>query len=138
MERKLIGVDLDGVLSSIALEFCKYYNQMYGENISVSDIKSYRAEEWTGRTKEEIERIFRDTPIFKTVGPIPGSKESVKLLRASGWIIHIVTYRPWYASLTDQTQYWLSEYGYTYDALHFSKVSDKSDYAKSDGIPVFI
>lgn len=138
MSSKLIGVDLDGVLSAIGIEFCKYYNQMYGENISLSDIKSYRAEQWSGKTKEEIDQIFLNTPIFETVSRVSRSKESLELLKVNGWVIHIVTHRPWHASIRDVTEKWLRKNGYVFDALEFSESSDKTSYVKRHGMGIFV
>src|SRR3990172_4764457 len=123
MAGRVIGVDLDGVLASIAVEFCKYYNEKYETNISVSDIKSYKAEEWTGKPKEEIHEIFKATPIFETVEPIVGSVESLETLKANEWIIHVVTHRPWYPALQDLTKQWLRDHGFVFDFLHLSETS---------------
>jgi uncharacterized HAD superfamily protein len=133
-----IGLDLDGVLADIAPAFLKYVEKEYGRTFNLEDITSYDATEWSGLNHDQVRHIFSETDIFKTLAPVPYSIDATRALKAAGWEILIITFRPWHDGLKEETKQWLDNYKYFYDTLHFSEDHDKTEYVHQHNIEVFV
>ncbi|MBI3271556.1 MAG: hypothetical protein HYZ53_21375 [Planctomycetes bacterium] len=137
-QKKKIGVDLDGVLAETAESFLRIMQELHGRRIPIDALRGYDMEEWTGLTTAQVDHIFHETEIFDRAEPMRGAVDGLAALRRGGWEVHIVTYRGWKASLPGLTREWLARHGLAYDALEFTNTADKSRYARTHGLPVFV
>lgn len=135
---KKIGLDLDGVIAATAQEFLRLLEEIHGRHVPFEAIRGYRLEDWTGLSTDQVNHIFRSTPIFERTAPVPGAAEGVRALRAAGWEVHIVTYRAWKAALHDVTRDWLARHDIPYDAIELTRTADKSIYARAHGLSAFV
>lgn len=62
------------------------------------------------------EEMFHDRPLAE---PLPGARQALQKLRASGHIVVIYTARSWGECRV--TRRWLDEHGFEYDGLHMGK-----------------
>ncbi|MBP5721969.1 MAG: hypothetical protein J6X18_00085 [Bacteroidales bacterium] len=133
MEKKnsnlTFGVDIDEVLRSLIPGMVRLYNEEFGENMSIDDVKDFVVDnsfpKIMERTGESASKwFFQDhgKELFLESDEIKGSKEALDTLRKYGKVI-IISYQKSLANKIDTLQ-WLSEHGMEYDGICF--VKDKS------------
>lgn len=134
-----IGIDVDGVLRDNLQIMVDLYNENFGKNKEVSDIKDFRTEitfpdiePITGKTASEW--FFQDhsKEIFLNASPFHNVAEDIKRLRELANVV-IITYQK---SLVNRmhTLCWLEINGIEYDGLIFIKDKTKfiCDYLIDD------
>ncbi|MCF7834583.1 HAD hydrolase-like protein [Candidatus Gracilibacteria bacterium] len=146
---KIIGIDLDEVLSETVETMLKSHNNMingmsiYKEDISdyyIFNIKKYKI------SQEDAVKYFRSfydqTQSNDDIPAIKGSADGLKRLKKNGWKIVIVTARR--EDIKDITISWLDHHfpGLWDDILFASHFTDKqinkSELCKQNGINIMI
>lgn len=105
-----IGVDLDDTLSNTRQEILNFYNNKYGANLKLEDIKSYNLwETWGGTRDEAIQKIedFHKTPYFENIKPIDGAKEVLEKLKKNNEL-YIITARR--NNIEKESKEWIKKY----------------------------
>jgi len=110
---KVCIIDIDGVLTPYPLCFTSWVKNTYGVEVHQSD-----AIEW-GKYKV----LYRESGAKRTLPIIETSREALKLLKAKGYTIVLLTNRPSdiYQRIYSDTIFWLKESGYEYDYIFWAK-----------------
>ena len=108
--KKIIGVDIDGVIAEFVEQLCIYYNQKYNILFKKEDFKTYNLWETLNISKEDTEEIIKtlkDINYFEQIRPVDGSLQSIRILKDSFKLI-LITSRQRY--LYKQTIDWINRY----------------------------
>jgi 5'(3')-deoxyribonucleotidase len=126
MSRCTFAIDVDEVLRSLLKNMVALYNENFGENLDVNDVKDFVVEnsfpkiyETTGISPSKW--FFQDhgEELFVKGEAFPGIKRDLDVLRQYGDVI-IVTYQKTYKNKID-TLKWLEEHGLAPDGICFLK-----------------
>ena len=126
MNRCTFAIDVDEVLRSLLKNMVALYNENFGENLDVNDVKDFVVEnsfpkiyETTGISPSKW--FFQDhgEELFARGEAFPGIKSDIETLRQYGDVI-IVTYQKTYQNKID-TLKWLEEHGLAPDGICFLK-----------------
>ena len=126
MSRFTFAIDVDEVLRSLLKNMVALYNENFGENLDVNDVKDFVVEnsfpkiyETTGISPSKW--FFQDhgEELFVKGEAFPGIKRDLDVLRQYGDVI-IVTYQKTYQNKID-TLKWLEEHGLAPDGICFLK-----------------
>jgi len=104
-----IGIDIDDVIVDFCLPFAKFHNDKYGTNWSKENLNTYRLEDLTGDTWDEMQRkmdLFVEEADFFNKKVDSEIVESIKTL-AKEHEIYIITGRP--DHYRDDTIKWAQE-----------------------------
>lgn len=130
MNRKIIKIDVDGVLRDMLSAMCGIYNTVYNDNIQPCDIKDYDVDVSFPKCKE-IDGISAkyfffneyEYEIYNHADVLPNAKEAIDILHNLGYYIVIVSHQESYLNRHD-TLVWLDNKNIYYDSICFTK--DKS------------
>lgn len=139
MKNFTIGIDVDGVLRDNLQIMVDLYNEEFGGEMTVNDIRDFRTEitfptieSTTGKTASEW--FFQDhsNEIFLKAKPFSNVAEDIKKLREIANVV-IITYQKTILNRM-QTLCWLEINGIEYDGLIFIKDKTKfiCDYLVDD------
>ena len=126
MKNYTFAIDVDEVLRSLLKNMVALYNENFGENITVDDVKDFVVEksfpkiyETTGISPSKW--FFQDhgEELFVKGEAFPNIKRDLDVLRQYGEVI-IVTYQKTYQNKID-TLKWLEEHGLAPDGICFLK-----------------
>lgn len=126
MSRCTFAIDVDEVLRSLLKNMVALYNENFGENLDVNDVKDFVVEnsfpkiyETTGISPSKW--FFQDhgEELFVKGEAFPEIKNDLDILRQYGDVI-IVTYQKTYQNKID-TLKWLEEHGLAPDGICFLK-----------------
>ena len=126
MSRCTFAIDVDEVLRSLLKNMVGLYNENFGENLDVNDVKDFVVEnsfpkiyETTGISPSKW--FFQDhgEELFVKGEAFPNIKRDLDVLRQYGDVI-IVTYQKTYQNKID-TLKWLEEHGLAPDGICFLK-----------------
>ena len=126
MSRCTFAIDVDEVLRSLLKNMVGLYNENFGENLDVNDVKDFVVEnsfpkiyETTGISPSKW--FFQDhgEELFAKGEAFPNVKNDLDTLRQYGDVI-IVTYQKTYQNKID-TLKWLEEHGLAPDGICFLK-----------------
>lgn len=126
MSRCTFAIDVDEVLRSLLKNMVALYNENFGENLDVNDVKDFVVEnsfpkiyETTGISPSKW--FFQDhgEELFAKGEAFPEIKNDLDILRQYGDVI-IVTYQKTYQNKID-TLKWLEEHGLAPDGICFLK-----------------
>ena len=126
MSRCTFAIDVDEVLRSLLKNMVALYNENFGENLDVNDVKDFVVEnsfpkiyETTGIPPSKW--FFQDhgEELFVKGEAFPEIKNDLDILRQYGDVI-IVTYQKTYQNKID-TLKWLEEHGLVPDGICFLK-----------------
>jgi 5'(3')-deoxyribonucleotidase len=126
MSRCTFAIDVDEVLRSLLKNMVALYNENFGENLDVNDVKDFVVEnsfpkiyETTGISPSKW--FFQDhgEELFARGEAFPNVKNDLDTLRQYGDVI-IVTYQKTYQNKID-TLKWLEEHGLAPDGICFLK-----------------
>ena len=135
MNKKIIKIDIDGVLRDMLSEMCYIYNREYNESIKPSDVKEYDVDK-TFTKCNEIDGMsakyffFNDYAYELCSFPkvIDKAKEALDLLHKLDYYIIIVSYQNDYIN-KEATLSWLNEHNIYYDSICFT---DRKDLIHGD------
>lgn len=140
--KKIIGSDIDGVISDQNAQFVKFYNLDNKNQITQEDIVSLPVHKAGKVSPEGEKKVFYQTNYWKTLELLPGVKDALSQLRKNGYRIFLFTSRPWI--LTDDnlksiTRKWLKSHQIKFNSLNFDdKKSTRFDKAQVMKIKYFI
>lgn len=126
MNKCTFAIDVDEVLRSLLKNMVTLYNENFGENLDVNDVKDFVVEnsfpkiyETTGISPSKW--FFQDhgEELFVKGEAFPNIKRDLDVLRQYGDVI-IVTYQKTYKNKID-TLKWLEEHGLAPDGICFLK-----------------
>lgn len=130
MNKKIIKIDVDGVLRDMLLAMCGIYNAVYNDNIQPCDVKDYDVDVSFPKCKEKdgisAKYFFFNEyayEVYNCANVLPKAKEAMDILHNLGYYIIIVTNQETYLNRHD-TLVWLDNNDIYYDSICFTK--DKS------------
>lgn len=98
MTKKIIKIDVDGVLRDMLSMMCEIYNECYNENVKPEDIKNYDVDVSFPKCKEvdEISAKYfffneKEYEVYNCANVLPKAKEAIDILHNLGYYIIIVT-----------------------------------------------
>lgn len=108
MEKKIILVDVDGVVADIHTAWLRSYNRDYNDTLQVSDIKAWAMHEFVKpECGKNIYRYLNFPDFYDDVLPIEGALEGVQILRDFGYRIVFVS-----AGFHEAKARWLCKQGF--------------------------
>ena len=130
MNKKVIKIDVDGVLRDMLSAMCGIYNAVYNDNIQPCDVKDYDVDVSFPKCKEKdgisAKYFFfneYEYEVYNCADVLPKAKEAIDILHNLGYYIVIVSNQESYLNQHD-TLVWLDNKNIYYDSICFTK--DKS------------
>jgi 5'(3')-deoxyribonucleotidase len=130
MNKKIIKIDVDGVLRDMLSAMCGIYNAVYNDNIQPCDVKDYDVDVSFPKCKEKdgisAKYFFfneYEYEVYNCADVLPKAKEAMDILHNLGYYIVIVSHQENYLNRHD-TLVWLDNNDIYYDSICFTK--DKS------------
>lgn len=117
--KKIIGIDIDGVLNNYPNTWVSYLNTTLGTDFRTL----YEAKDTLPYSKyKKLKSGYRDNGFSEKLEPKEGAVEFLQSLKSMGYYIIIITSRPIdeHNSLLQQTTEWLKSKNLYYDFLYFS------------------
>jgi 5'(3')-deoxyribonucleotidase len=134
-DKKIIKIDVDGVLRDMLSGMCGIYNAVYNDNIQPCDVKDYDVDVSFTKCKEEdgisAKYFFFNEyayEIYNCADVLPKAKEAMDILHNLGYYIIIVTTQESYLNKHD-TLVWLDNNDIYYDSICFT---DRKDLVHGD------
>jgi 5'(3')-deoxyribonucleotidase len=134
-DKKIIKIDVDGVLRDMLSMMCEIYNKCYNENLKPEDVKDYDVDVSFTKCKEEdgisAKYFFFNEyayEIYNCADVLPKAKEAMDILHNLGHYIIIVTNQESYLNKHD-TLVWLDNNDIYYDSICFT---DRKDLVHGD------
>jgi 5'(3')-deoxyribonucleotidase len=123
MSKKIITLDLDGVVADIATSIEKYLKKL--------DMKDANYGDWliTDTKMDLAISIFSDPMFWKNMKPFEDSWHQVNKWFSEGADIYIVTARRTEASMS-MTEPWLNDWKINYNQVKFSNINQKHNIIK--------
>ena len=128
--RKIIKIDIDGVLRDMLSTMCKLYNESYGENIQPCDVVDYDVDKVFTKCNEvsgiSAKRFFFyefSYDLCRLSDIIESAKEAMDILHDLGYYIIIVSCQKDYNSRQYSLE-WLEEHRIYYDSICFTDRKD--------------
>ncbi len=132
MERKLVVVDVDGVLCDLVGSAIPVINSLFGCNLNRADIRMFEMDRVVGVRNDDFEEVFRQLDYSK-MQVIAGAAEGLARL-ATRFYIAVATNRP--AALYRETKKWLGDNGLAFHAFMSAQEADSAVAKKSDLYPM--
>jgi len=130
-----IGLDLDGVICDMVGSFLPEAKRLFGHDISQNDLSDFNIWEVTPITLEQSKQIFENDIFLSKLRQVRDASKHILTL-ANNAIIHIITAR--WEDRKPATTKWLHDNGIIYDKLSFVPSSQKAEFAKQNGINMFV
>ena len=146
MKKKIVKVDIDGVIRNMTSAMCDIYNRDFNENVEPCDIVYYDVDMQFPRIRSELgipaaEYFFKNNcklVTYKLTRPYNGVQEALKKLHDAGFHVVIVTWQSSYEA-KQQTLKFLNHFKIPYDDICFTRDKHiiKGDYIIDDN-PEFL
>lgn len=125
-DKKIVGVDIDGVLAEYPLSFLNFVNKELGTSYTIEQVKAYNIAECLGLPLEQVMELkhkYRETGQKRFIPLCSGAREFLVWLEAQGYAIVLLTSRPFdkYKRILPDTMEWLLINDLPYDALMFDE-----------------
>ena len=79
MKHLNVGIDIDNVINNLAETLLKVFNEDTGQNVKLSDIKSYYIERWVdSKYSDKITALFADKRVWKQISLIDNSRNFIQ------------------------------------------------------------
>lgn len=92
MNKFVVVTDIDGVLNNLIEQMLKMYNERYGTNYSVDDIKSYHLEDnFSLEEAQKMKDMFLEKELWDSLTPTEGSQWALQSFINSGYKLYIAT-----------------------------------------------
>jgi hypothetical protein len=140
MPRK-IGIDLDGVLADFDGVF---YPAAWQQGLLLGRMYYHQKrhdfhESFPGEvTNEQIMQVLLTPGFYRRMETLPCLIKMARGFAEKGWEIHLVTARPNYPHVWDDTAAWLYEHRLPYHQLSFQPTYHKHVYAEEHGLNLFV
>ncbi len=123
-DKKVVAVDIDGVLCNYPEDFIKFAEEKSGNNLKKIKLKDYNLYDLLsneiGEDKlKEIKHEFRLSGQKRFMSVIEGAKNGLSYLRSKGYTIVLLTARPYkqYPRMFADTMEWLKKNELPFDAI---------------------
>jgi len=133
MERKIIVVDVDGVLCDLVASAIPVINSLYDCNLSRTDIRMFEMDRIVGVKKGGFDKDVFQRIDYSKMQLIEGAAEGLAQL-ASRFRIVVATSRP--PELYSKTEEWLVDNALTFHAFMSVQETDSTVVKKSDLYPM--
>ena len=124
--KKVIKIDVDGVLRDMLSAMCGIYNAVYNDNIQPCDVKDYDVDVSFPKCKEKdgisAKYFFFNEygyEVYNCADVLPKAKEAMDILHNLGYYIVIVSHQESYLNRHD-TLLWLDSNNIYYDSICFT------------------
>ena len=131
MERKIIVVDVDGVLCDLVGSAIPVINSLFECDLNRNDIRMFEMHRIVGVKEEDFEKVFEQLDYSK-MQLIEGAPEGLAEL-ATRFRIVVATSRP--PSLHSKTKKWLRDNGLAFHAFMSVQEADSAVAEKSELYP---
>lgn len=92
MKHLNVGIDIDNVINNLAEILLKVFNEDTGQNVKLSDIKSYYIERWVdSKYSDKITALFADKRVWKQISLVDNCRNFIQKLVEDGHRIIFVT-----------------------------------------------
>jgi uncharacterized HAD superfamily protein len=120
--RKVVGVDIDGVLAQYPKSLIDFVNEQKGTCFTVDDVTSYDIFSDLGidfMEGKELRHQYRESGKKKFIEAYPEASYFLKKLKQMGYVVVLLTARPYekYKRIFADTQYWLRSNELEYDMI---------------------
>jgi len=120
--RKVVGVDIDGVLAAYPEHFLDFINREVGTDLKVEDLTEYNVYEALELPYDMTKRLkakFRETGEKRHIPVLDGAKEFLESLKNNDYKIVLLSARPYkkYKRIFADTQEWLEKNELIHDAI---------------------
>ncbi len=125
--KPIVICDLDGCLNlypKTFLDWVKAHTGIHKNNLI--DLKSLL----TKKKYEKLKYIYRTCGVKRNLAVRKGATDTLKKIKKSGKKIWIVTSRPTFEPVKEDTRYWLGKNRITHDRLVFKKEKGKKKYLR--------
>lgn len=110
MSKPVIGVDVDDVVANLLEAWVTSYNRIYGDDLSVEDIKDWGITKYVTKCHpEDFYDIIRKRNFYDCVDPFPGALESIQRLRKVARVVFVTSCSK---GTMDQKREWLEMHGF--------------------------
>lgn len=127
----IIGIDIDGVIADSEPVYRKTINKLFNLHLKQKDITSYKYEECTGLTDDQMHLVwktfYREGGWLK-IEPIKGAKRFLDKSKREKHRIVIVTSRP-REHIKEETYQWLKKHKIPYSEIIFLENHDSKHQA---------
>lgn len=130
-----ILIDCDDVMADFASFICNEMNKI-GKQAEKSDYLEYRFMDYHELTHAQFLEAVKSSNAFLKVKPFDGVKEALRVIKAKGFNIAIVTARGMFENSKKNTQKWLSQNELIYDRLYVidpRKTNKSAVFSKFEG-----
>lgn len=119
---KICALDIDGVLCEYPKAWVDYINAHYPNQSKNNDLNELK-EIIPYNAYKNLKEKYRISGIKRTLPIIEGSVSLTKRLRKAGYLIVLLTKRPFYRhkEILRDTLYWLRSNGFEYDLIFHGK-----------------
>jgi len=129
--KKVIGVDIDGVLADYPRSFVQFINEELGTYYMLEDVTSYNIYESLGIPLEkglELKDKYRQTGQKRFIPLCEGAKEFLDWAREQDYAVVLLTARPYqqYKRIFADTMEWLKSNELHYDMVLFSENKEET------------
>lgn len=113
-ERKVIVIDIDGVLNNYPIEFVAWVNEEYSLNYNcISELKN-------DPNYKEIKHAYRMSGYKKELSVIENVSKFFDYIYQKNIAVWVVTSRPAINKVINDTKYWLANNDIFYDRIYFT------------------
>ena len=92
MKHLNVGIDIDNVINNLAEILLKVFNEDTGQNVKITDIKSYYIERWVDEEhSRKIISLFTDKRVWKQITLIDNCRNFIRKLVEDGHRVIFVT-----------------------------------------------
>jgi uncharacterized HAD superfamily protein len=127
-----IGIDIDEVLADQLSSLIRFHNDSFGTTLARDHFRSSKFwETWGGTREEAIRKVydFYQTPYFRDIQPVDGSKEAVGRL-SRDHELHLVTGRQ--NDIATLTQDWIRRhFPNRFSGIHFANHYSNNGFPQS-------
>lgn len=136
MNKKIIGVDLDGVVFDICVPIINYLKRKKKIEYTREHFVDYYVEKWANVTTEEMLELFAKPSTYRDEPIMPHAKHNLEWLYYIGFNLVAVTFRP--KSVEKYTNMQLKKYDLPFSELYFAPPEGKIGIAKELNMSIFI
>ncbi|WP_066640220.1 5' nucleotidase, NT5C type [Desulfolucanica intricata] len=135
--KKIIGIDIDGVIANTQPVIIDELNQYFGKNYTIKDFINFDPVEKFNIDRQELYRFImvREGKLINNSAPMPGSAAAINQL-ISDYQIYIISART--PTYYEDTLNWLKKYKISFDHLVLLGDHDKRQACIDAGVQLFI
>lgn len=120
--KRVVGVDIDGVLADYPKSFVDFINIELGTNFNIEQVQGYDIPTALGIPTEmglALKNKYREDGMKRFIPVIKGAKEALDFFRQEGKTIVLLTARPYkkYKRIFADTQEWLNNNSLVFDSI---------------------